>query len=137
MLDHCDLNILVDNRYPDINLGVTGAAGECGVVPCSNRGSLSLQVNVNQPHSRLFTWSLDYVKGLGAASGNLGADADYQGISPLPVALSLSGVAVAPLLSSLETCAYSLTLSAWPLVRNGFGTIHQAYQTKAIAIEGC
>jgi len=40
-------------------------------------------------------------------------------------------------LSSTETCAYSLTLSAWPLVRNGFGVIHYAYQTKAIAIEGC
>jgi hypothetical protein len=137
MLDHCDLNVLVDNRYPTINLGVVGASGECGVVPCSNRGSLAVLVNVNQVHSRLWSWGLSYVKGLGAASGSLGGNTDYQGISPLPVNLALSGGAVAPLLSSNETCAYALTLGAWPLVRNGFGAIHYVEQTKAIAIEGC
>lgn len=137
MVDHCDLNILVDNRYPTINLDVIGANGECGVVPCANRSSLTLNVFATQTHGRLFTWGLSYVKGLNAASGSLGGNTDYQGISPLPENLSLSGMAVAPLLSSPGTCAYSLTLSAWPLVRNGFGVIHYIQQTKAIAVEGC
>ena len=137
MVDHCDLNLLIDNRYPDLDLNVIGATGDCGVVPCANRGSLAVTVFANQPHNRLYSWSLYYVKGLNAASGYLGFNSDPQGISPLPVNLTFSGMAVAPLLSSTETCAYSLTLSAWPLVRNGFGVIHYAYQTKAIAIEGC
>jgi len=137
MVDHCDLNLLVDNRYPDLDLGVFGATGDCGVVPCANRGSLAVTVFANQVHNRLYSWSLYYVKGLGAASGYLGFNSNFQGITPLPVSLTLSGLAVAPLLSSTETCAYSLTLSAWPLVRNGFGLIHYNYETKAIAIEGC
>ncbi len=137
MVDHCDLNLLVDNRYPTINLDVIGANGECGVVPCANRGSLTLNVFANQIHGRLFYWNLSYVKGLNAASGTLGGAIDYQGISPLPVNLSLSGMAVAPLLSSPGTCAYALTLGAWPLVRNGFGVIHYVDETKAIAVEGC
>ena len=64
MVDHCDLNLLVDNRYPTINLDVIGANGECGVVPCANRGSLTLNVFANQIHGRLFYWNLSYVKGL-------------------------------------------------------------------------
>jgi hypothetical protein len=50
----------------------------------------------------------------------------------------IQAVSDAPLLVGLTgTCAFSLTLDAWPLVRNGFGFIHYVHQTKAIAIEKC
>ena len=137
MMDHCDLFLLVDNRYPDLSLNVVGASGECGVVPCGNRASLAVQFVVNQPHGRVWSWSLHYVKGLNAASGYLGWATDNQGISPLPVNMNLTGPQVVPLLSSNETCAYALTLGAWPLVRNGFGAIHHTNLTQAVAIEGC
>jgi hypothetical protein len=134
MVDHCDLNILVDNDYPDLNLSIPAAGGDCGVVSCADRGSLAFNVFVTQPNSRLYYWSLWYVQGLGASSGSLGSGSSGSGLAT-PVNLSIP--AGPPFTTTLETCAYSLTLGAWPLVRNGFGVIHWADQTKAIAVEAC
>lgn len=134
MLDSCDLNIMIDNVAPAIDLQIPAAAGECGVVPWSQVGSLAFDVSVNQIHSRLYAWSLRYVKGLTGTDVYLASPSSGSGL-PVPVNQSISG---APLLVGLTgTCAFSLTLDAWPLVRNGYGFIHYVHQTKAIAVERC
>ena len=134
MVDSCDLNILIDNDYPDMNLGIPAAGGDCGVVSCADRGSLAFHVHVDQPNARLYSWALSYVQGLGASSGTLGSNSNGSGLAT-PVNLTIP--AGPPFTTTLETCAYSLTLGAWPLVRNGFGVIHWNSQTKAIAVEAC
>ncbi len=134
MVDHCDLNILIDNRYPDLDLQIPAASGECGVVPWPLAPSLAFDVTVNQVHNHLYYWSLRYVKGITGINVYLTSVVNGSGI-PVPVVQSVSG---APLLVGLTgTCAFSITLDAWPLVRNGFGFIHYNYLTKAIAIEKC
>ena len=134
MVDHCDLNITVDNRAPSLDLQIPAAAGDCGVVPWSSAGSLAFDVTVSQAHNRLYYWSLRYVKGLTGIDVYLASNSSGSGLA-VPVSQSISG---APLLVGLTgTCAFSLTLDAWPLVRNGFGFIHYVHQTKAIAIEKC
>jgi len=134
MVDSCDLNILIDNDYPTMSLGVPAASGPCGVVECADRGSLAFNVFVNQANGRLYYWRLGYVQGLGASSGTLGSAINGSGLA-LPVSLTIP--AGPPFTTTLETCAYSLTLGAWPLVRNGFGAIHWDDRTIAIAVEGC
>ncbi len=134
MVDSCDLKILIDNDFPVLDLDIPAAGGDCGVVSCVDRNSLAFDVSVTQPNNRLYYWNLWYVKGLGAASGNLGNASNGSGLAT-PVNLNIP--AGAPFTTTLETCAYSLTLGAWPLVRNGFGVIHWDSVTKAIAVEAC
>jgi hypothetical protein len=135
MVNRCDLVTLIDNRYPDLALTVPGASGTCGVVPFSAVPGLTVNISVNQPHGRLQEWGLSYVKGISGGSGSLAAVTDNSGITPLPVNLAIPA---APMTAGLTgTCAFSLTLAAWPLIRNGFGRIHYNHKTIAIAIEKC
>jgi hypothetical protein len=135
MPDHCDLVIRIDNKHPTVDLQIPAAGGDCGVVPFSAIPTLAFDVNVNQPHNRLYSWSLSYVKGLTGVSTGLASASNGAGILPLPV---IQSVSAAPMTAGLTgTCAFSLTLDAWPLVRNGFSAIHYEDVTKAIAIEKC
>jgi hypothetical protein len=134
MVDSCDLNVTIDNRAPTLDLQIPAAAGDCGVVPWVSAPALSFNVTVNQAHNRLYYWSLRYEKGLTGVDVYLASPSSGSGLA-VPVSQSISG---APLVAGLTgTCAFSITLDAWPLVRNGFGFIHYVYQTKAIAIEKC
>jgi hypothetical protein len=135
MANRCDLVILIDNKYPELALTVPGASGTCGVVPFVAVPGLTVDINVDQAHGRLQTWSLSWVKGISGGYGILDSDFSNAGIAPLPVNTS---VPAAPMTAGLTgTCAFSLTLGAWPLVRNGFGRIHYNHKTIAIAIEKC
>ncbi|HMD87745.1 MAG TPA: hypothetical protein VKF38_01155 [Anaerolineaceae bacterium] len=135
MVDSCDLNILIDNQPPIVDLEIPAAAGACGVVPWSMAPGLTFDVNVNQIHNRLYYWSLRYEKGLTGSEVYLASASSGSGLAVPIVNFPISG---APLLVGLTgTCAFSLTLDAYPLVRNGFGFINYRYQTKSIAVEKC
>ncbi len=129
----CDLKILVDNRYPTLDLQVPAATSDCGVIP-STAVPFNMDINVSQPHNHLYWYALTYVKGLGSASGTLASASNGSGLA-VPI---LQSVSSAPMTTGLTgTCAFALTLGAWPLVRNGFGFIHYGEIQKAIAVEQC
>lgn len=135
MTNRCDLVVLVDNKHPVLGLTVPGASGTCGVVPFSAVPGLTVDITVDQAHHRLHSWGLSFVKGITGGSGSLGGDTENDGIAPVPVVASIPAT---PMTAGLTgTCAFALTLGAWPLVRNGFGAIHHASKTIAIAIEKC
>jgi hypothetical protein len=134
MADRCDLIIQIDNKYPALDLQVPAAGGECGVVKWPNVPALTINTLVTQENGRLHSWSLSYVKGLTGISVGLASAANGAGL-PTPSNVSTPG---APMTAGLTgTCAFALTLSAWPLVRNGYGLIHHTSLTKAIAVEKC
>jgi hypothetical protein len=134
MLDRCDVTVRVDNKPPVVDLQVPLAGGACGVVKWADVPALSITANVTQENGRLNSWSLSYVKGLTGVSVGLGGASSDSGL-PTP---SNNTVSAAPMTAGLTgTCAFALTLGAWPLVRNGFGAIHYKEVTKAIAIEKC
>jgi hypothetical protein len=134
MADHCDLKITIDNKYPTVNLTVPAAMGDCGVVPWSAVPTLTLDVDVDQENGRLYYWGLSYVKGTTGISHSLASASNGGGLAT-PVSLSVSG---APMTAGLTgTCAFAITLDAWPLVRNGVGVVHYNYEINAIAIERC
>ncbi|MEJ2597879.1 MAG: hypothetical protein P8Z00_06065 [Anaerolineales bacterium] len=136
MVDHCDLNIRIDNRAPDLNISVPAASSDCGVVPCNVAASMTIDASINQVHNRLYRWRLDYEKGLSGALHWLDGNISGSGITPLPA--TSSGVTGAPLVSGLSgTCAFGLLLRAWPLIRNGYGVVHYKQLVKSIVIEGC
>lgn len=135
MTNRCDLVILVDNQHPVLGLTVPGASGACGVVPFSAVPGLAINISIDQANARLHSWNLSFVKGITGGSGFLGGNTNDSGILPLPVVASIPA---APMTAGLTgTCAFALTLGAWPLVRNGFGSIHHATKTIAIAVEKC
>ena len=138
MPDHCDLILRIDNKYPSGTISFPTADPVCGVVKFAQAASLTLDVYVNQPNGRLWTWGLTCYKGLTGGYVNLGptaSDTNYAGISPLPVVRSIPGT---PLTTGLTgTCAFALTLNAWPLVRNGYSVIHHISVPRALAIEKC
>jgi hypothetical protein len=135
MVDSCDLNIMIDNCYPSVDLQIPKAKGDCGVVPWDDVPALTFDVHVDQAHNRVYYWSLRYVKGLTGVDVYLTSNSSGSG---LVTPVNVLGISGAPLVAGLTTtCAFSLTLDAWPLVRNGFGFIHYNYKTKAIAIEKC
>lgn len=129
----CDLKVLVDNRYPVLDLQVPAASPDCGVIPWASV-PFTMSVSVSQPHNHLYSYALTWVKGLGSASGTL---VSAQNGSGLP-ALVAQPVSSAPMTGGLTgTCAFALTLGAWPLVRNGFSMVHYAEIQQAIAVEKC
>ena len=134
MLDRCDLIIQLDNKAPVLDLQVPAAGGECGVVKWIDVPGLTIATSVTQENGRLYSWSLAYVKGLTGISIGLASAASGSGL-PTPSNASTSG---APMTAGITgTCAFALTLSAWPLVRNGFSLINHRTLTKAIAVEKC
>ena len=135
MVNRCDLVIQIDNRPPDLSINVPGASPICGVVPFSAIPGLKINISVNQAYNRLNEWGLYYVKGITGGSGTLDSATDNAGITPLPINKLVSADPMTAGLTS--TCAFSLTLYAWPLIRNGFGRIYDRNKTIAIAIEKC
>jgi hypothetical protein len=134
MPDHCDLIMQVDNKPPTLDLQVPAAGGICGVVKWADVPSLAINTTVNQENGRLYSWGLSYIKGLSGVGGGLASAVNGAGL-PVPQVVSTSG---APMTAGLTgTCAFGLTLSAWPLIRNGFGMIYHQSLTKAIAVEKC
>ncbi len=134
MVDACDLNILLDNKKPEIDIEVPAAINECGVVPFASASTLSLIAKVNQENGRLYHWDLSYRKGLSGTPIALASDVNDAGLA-VPVNQAVSG---APLVSGLtSTCAFALKLYAYPLIRNGISVIHYEEIIKAIAIEKC
>jgi len=134
MLDRCDLVLQIDNQPPTLSLQVPAAGGECGVVKWANVPSLTIETSVSQPHARLHSWALSYVKGLTGVSNGLNSAANGAGLAT-PANASTSGAAMTAGITG--TCAFALTLSAWPLIRNGYGLINPRSLTKAIAVERC
>ena len=134
MLDHCDLVITLDNKPAVVNLDIPAVVNECGVIPWGPSLMLSFNVNASQENNRLYSWTLQYTKGVNPAVTVLGGNSSGSGALS-PVSLSVSG---APLLVGLtSTCAFALKLYAWAHVRNGYGFVYYTEQIKAIAIEKC
>ncbi len=134
MLDHCDLVITLDNKPAVVNLDIPAVVNECGVIPWSPTLMLSFNVNASQENNRLYSWTLQYTKGVNPAVTVLGGNSSSSGALS-PVSLSVSG---APLLVGLaSTCAFALKLYAWAHIRNGYGFVYYTEQIKAIAIEKC
>jgi len=134
MTDHCDLVITLDNRPPEVNLGIPAVLNECGVIPWSPSLTLSFNAGVLQENNRLHSWGLQYTKGVNPSVTVLaGASSPTGALSP--VNQTVSG---APLLAGLSsTCAFALKLYAWAHIRNGYGLVYYREQIKAIAIERC
>lgn len=134
MTDHCDLVITLDNQSAVVNLVIPAVVNECGVIPWSPALTLSFNVSATQANSRLYSWALQYTKGVNPAVNVLASNSSSSGalnVSNLPV----SG---APLLAGLtSTCAFALKLYAWAHIRNGYGFVYYTEIIQAIAIEKC
>ncbi|HMQ48130.1 MAG TPA: hypothetical protein PKA00_12130 [Saprospiraceae bacterium] len=133
MADRCDLILQIDNKAPVLDIQVPAAAGECGVVKHADV-PFNIHSTINQENGRLYWWHLSYYKGLTGGGGTLASGYDYTGLL-VPVN---SVVSSAPMTAGLtSTCAFSLLLQAWPLVRNGYGLIHHSQINRAVAVEKC
>ena len=135
MIDHCDLVITLDNKPAVVNVDIPAVLNECGVIPWSPALTLSFNVRATQENHRLYSWRLEYTKGVNPAVTYLDGDSSSSGaLSPV----SVPPVSGAPLLVGLtSTCAFALKLYAWAHIRNGYGFVYYTEQIKAIAIEKC
>ncbi len=134
MTDHCDLVIRIDNKPPVVNLTIPAVLNDCGVIPWSPTLALDFNVSAVQENSRLYSWGLQYTKGVNPAVTVLASGVSHSGALS-PVNQTVSG---APLLAGLtSTCAFALKLYAWAHIRNGYGRVYYREQIKAIAIEKC
>ncbi|MEO7953632.1 MAG: hypothetical protein ABIR35_05995 [Polaromonas sp.] len=134
MIDRCDLVITLDNKPAVVNLDIPAVLNECGVIPWSPALMLSFNVSATQENNRLYSWTLQYTKGVNPAVMVLGSNSSSSGALS-PVSVTVSG---APLLVGLtSTCAFALKLYAWAHIRNGYGFVYYTEQIKAIAIEKC
>ena len=134
-LDHLDIKIAIDNRPMTYNL-TTPATNACGVIPWSPTlpATLSFHVHADQPHGRVNSWVLEFVRGINPTRHSLASATYNAGQSPVDV--DVSG---APLLVPVPTttCAYALALSAYIHVRGNWGFIWYGEKLYAIAIERC
>jgi hypothetical protein len=134
MTDHIDLVLAIDNDNAVLTLDVPAATNLCGVVPFTST-PFNIDTSANQPNGRLFEWALYYEQGLIGVQNLLAYQYNYHGLSPLPSTAITSST---PFTSGLtSTCAFSLILDAWPLIRNGYGLVYSAQLIKAIAVEKC
>lgn len=134
MVNHCDLVITLDNKPPEVNVDIPAVLNECGVIPWNPALVLAFQASVKQANGRLYSWALQYTKGVNPAVTVLASGVSSSGALS-PVNQSVSG---APMLTGLTgTCAFALKLYAWAHIRNGYGRIYYREQIKAIAIEKC
>lgn len=143
----CDLVITLDNNNVNVDIGLPAGIGPCGVITWSPALSLAITSNVHQPHNRIHSWLLQYVKGTAGPTGTL----DQAPPSTLvdPVHKTVIVTTADPMLQGLTTtCAYALYLSAAAHITNGESwtdfSLHKhhiypytTYQIKAIAIEKC
>ena len=134
MVDHCDLVITLDNQPAEVKLDIPAALNDCGVIPWSPTLALNFQATVTQPNNRLYSWTLQYTKGVNPAVTVLAGGVSHSGALS-PVNQTVSG---APLLVGLTgTCAFAIKLCAWAHIRNGYSRVYYREQIKAIAIEKC
>ncbi len=129
----CTLILTLDNQPPVLKL-TTPATNTCGVIPWAADLNLQFTLDVSQENGRLHAIQLAYVKGIEGISNSLYSYNSPTG-SPGSQLQTVSGNALLTGLTS--TCAFALTLSAWPHIRNGYGMIYWQSQTQAIAIERC
>ena len=133
MVDACDLVLQIDNKAPVVSLSFPAVVNPCGVVPITAT-PFNFTAHVHQENGRLHSWRLGYVKGLNIASGTLASPASNSGLAT-PVNQLVSS---APMTNGLTgTCAFSLTISAWSHIRNGYGLIYHSSQPYAVAVEKC
>lgn len=134
MIDHCDLVITLDNKAAVVNLDIPAVLNDCGVIPWSPALTLNFNVSATQENNRLYSWALQYTKGVNPAVTVLASNSSNSGALS-PVSTIVSG---APLLAGLtSTCAFALKLYVWAHIRNGYGFVYYTEQIKAIAIEKC
>ena len=134
MPDHIDLVLAIDNKKAELTLDVPAATNECGVVPFAST-PFNINTSVTQPNGRLYAWDLYYEKGLLGVQHFLTGESNVNGLSPLPRNAVTSS---APFTTGLTTtCAFSLILDAWALIRNGYGFVYFSQLIKAVAVEKC
>ena len=143
MLDRCDLVITLDNKPAVVDLQIPGVLNACGVIPWNAALILNFNVNASQENGRLYSWELQYAKGVTSNFVALGGAASAAGALS-PVSTVVSGAAL--LAGLTTTCAFALWLSAWAHIRNGYGFAYPpsltpvtapSQQIKAIAVEKC
>ncbi|NHZ96098.1 hypothetical protein [Massilia sp. CCM 8734] len=134
--DHCDLVITIDNQPAELDLDIPAVLNDCGVIPWQPALALNFNVSVTQPSNRLYTWALDYTKGVSPTVTSLLPSPAFSNSGALsPVNTSVSG---APLLAGLSsTCAFAVKLSAYAHIRNGYGLVYYSEIIIALAIEKC
>lgn len=133
MADACYLVMQIDNKPATVALSFPAVVNPCGVVPIAS-APFNITAQVNQENGRLHSWSLSYVKGLNIASGTLASASSDTGLA-VPVNQAVSS---APMTAGLTgTCAFSLTVSAWAHIRNGYGLVYHSSQSYALAVDAC
>ena len=143
MTDRCDLVITLDNKPAVVDLQIPGVLNACGVIPWNAALMLNFNVNASQENGRLYSWELQYAKGVTSNFVPLGGNTSAAGTLS-PVSTVVSGAAL--LVGLTTTCAFALRLSAWAHIRNGYGfayppsltpVVAPSQQIKAIAVEKC
>jgi hypothetical protein len=133
MHDRCDLVLQIDNVAPTITIDVPKAANQCGVVDFASL-PFSIKLTVNQPHERLYSWSLKWGKGLSQDGNTMGAGTTPPDSFLVPVVKTYDSAAFTGDLTS--TCAFSLVADAWSNVRNGYHCVYYVRAVKAVAVAG-
>ena len=134
MVDHCDLQITLDNKPPVAEITVPSVINDCGVIPWSALPPLNFYINASQENNRLRGWHFWYTKGVGTEQ-SLASMTSNNGLPGSYINHFVSG---APLLVGLNsTCAFALRLRAWAHVRDGRNFIFYDEDIDAIAIEKC
>ncbi len=134
MVDHCDLQITLDNKPPKAEITIPSVINDCGVIPWSALPPLDFYINASQENNRLRGWHFWYTKGVGSEQ-SLASMTSNNG---LPGSYTNYFVSGTPLLAGLDsTCAFALRLRAWAHVRNGREFIFYDEDIDAIAIEKC
>jgi hypothetical protein len=137
MIDHCDLVITLDNKPPEVKLTIPAALNECGVIPWSAVApplTLNFDVYASQENGRLYSWGLQYTKGVNPAVTILAGGVSNNG-TPGTVSPTVSGNAM--LAGLTTTCAFALKLWAYSHIRDGRYFVYYKEVIKAIAIEKC
>lgn len=133
MVDACYLVMQIDNKPATVALAFPAVVNPCGVVPIAS-APFDINALVNQENGRLNSWSFSYVKGLNIGSGTLASASSDSGLA-VPVNQAVSS---APMTAGLTgTCAFSLTISAWAHIRNGYGLVYHSSQSYALAVDAC
>ena len=133
VVDHLDITIAIDNRPMRFGL-TTPATNACGVIKWTPTLVLDFLVHADQPHGRVNSWALEFVKGIDPTRHPLGSATYNAGSSPVNVNVSGAPLLVPPITT---TCAYALALSAYIHVRGNWGFIWYGELLYAIAIERC
>jgi hypothetical protein len=139
---HQDVKVFIDNNPMTFSL-TTPATNACGVVVWTPSLTLSFDVHADQPHGRVHSWDLQYVKGVDPTQHALGSMVYPAGAGSVLESVNGNVMLTEPVTPSnplgqlQSTCAFALILDAYIHCRNDWGWIHQYPKTYAIAIEKC